>query len=165
MADDRLCLGAIAGAHGVRGEVRIKTFTETPEAISAYGGLQDEAGTREFIISRVRSAKGGVVASIKGISDRDGAEGLKGTRLYVPRERLPKPDEDEFYHADLIGMEAKTSDGATSGTVKAIHNFGAGDVLEITGEQTIFIPFTRAAVPEIDLDARLIRVIPPEEIE
>ena len=165
MGKNRLCLGVIAGAHGVRGEVRIKTFTETPEAIGAYGPLQDEAGSRAFEITRVRAAKGGVVAALKGVSDRNDAEALKGTRLYVSRTQLPEPDEEEFYHADLIGMSACTADGTELGKVKAIHNFGAGDVLEIAGEEPLFIPFTRQAVPSVDLENRNIHVTPPEEID
>lgn len=169
MADNRLCLGAIAGAHGVRGEVRIKTFTASPEAIGTYGALQDEAGTREFEITRCRASKGGVVAALKGVSDRNAAEALKSTRLYVNRAQLPDlSGEDEFYHADLIGLAAQLADGTDFGMVIAIHNFGAGDMLEIRlpdEKETVYLPFTRETVPQVDMEERVLTVTPPEEVE
>lgn len=150
-----VCIGAVAGAHGVRGNVRIKPFTEVPEDVAAYGPVSDADGARVFDIQLVGEAKGVVVARVTGIADRDAAEALKGLRLYVPREKLPDADEDEFYHADLIGLRVLSEEGDALGTVQAMHDFGAGDLIEIRleGDRTVLLPFTRAIVPVIDLDA------------
>lgn len=165
MGETRLCLGAITGAHGVRGDVRIKTFTATPEAIGDYGPLQDEAGAEKFEISRLRAVRYGVVAAIKGITDRGAAEALKGTRLYISRAALPQPEREEYYHADLIGITAIYTNGAPAGAVKAVHDFGAGDVLEIENGKTLFVPFTCEAVPRIDLDEGVLTVAPPDFLD
>lgn len=168
MADKgkRLLLGHITGAHGVRGEVRIRTYTQAPKAIGAYGPLQDEAGARRFTITDLRVAKDGVVARINGVGDRDSAEALKGTPLYVERAVLPdEGGEDEFYQADLVGLVAVSTDGAALGQIVAVQNFGAGDLLEIrpaTGGDTFLIPFTRDIVPDIDLEAGWLLLEPPE---
>ena len=127
----RLCLGAIAGAHGVRGDVRLKSFTENPLDIAAYGPLMSEDGTRRFEIVKLRAAKDHVVATVDSIASREEAMALKGTRLYVDRDRLPAPDEDNWYHADLIGLEARREDGTRLGEVTAVYDYGAGDLLEI----------------------------------
>jgi 16S rRNA processing protein RimM len=159
----------ITGAHGVRGQVRIKSFTERPEDVAAYGEVGDEAGARLWRLRAVgRTGKGHVLAAIEGIADRDAAAALKGERLYVPRARLPRPEEDEYYHADLIGLEARLEDGELLGTVRAVYDFGAGDVLEVvgagagvSGKGVVMVPFTRAAVPKVDPDAGWLVVVPP----
>ncbi len=151
----RLCVGIITGAQGVRGAVRIKSFTAVPEDVAAYGPLADEAGKREFALRPVGRAKGVVIATIAGVADRDAAERLKGMRLYVARDKLPAPGEEEYYHADLIGLAAVLRDGTPLGRVRAVHEYGAGDSLEVVSESgaTVMVPFTRAAVPEVDLAA------------
>lgn len=158
-----MLLGRIAGAHGIRGEVLIKSFTAAPEDIGAYGALSTADGSRAFEIASARSTpKGGVVARLKGISDRNAAEALKGTDLYVARDHLPPPSDDEFYYADLVGMTAVTPDGATLGEIVAVQNFGAGDLLEVrlAGKaKTELIPFTDAVVPDVDAAARRVTVV------
>lgn len=161
---ERVLLGHISSAQGIRGEVVIKSYTAVPEDIAAYGPLTDASGTRTFEITVVRGAKKGVIARIRGIDDRNAAEALRGTELFVDRERLPEPDEDEVYHADLIGLEAVTSDGMTVGEVVAIQNFGAGDLLEIRlagRARTEFVPFNHDFVPEIDIAAGRVTVLMP----
>ncbi len=164
---NRICLGVIAGAHGVRGLVKIKCYTEAPGDIAAYGPLSDEAGTRRFEIAVKGMAKGAVLAGIAGIDDRDAAQALKGTRLYVDRAALPAPSEEEtYYHADLVGLVAEDREGGRIGRVAAVHNFGAGDLLEIErddGGPEDLVPFTKAAVPEVDLDAGRLVIEPPVE--
>ena len=159
----RVLLGRIAGAHGIRGEVLIKSFTAAPEDIGAYGALSTADGSRAFEIASARSTpKGGVVARLKGISDRNAAEALKGTDLYVARDHLPPPSDDEFYYADLVGMTAVTPGGATLGEIVAVQNFGAGDLLEVrlAGKaKTELIPFTDAVVPDVDAAARRVTVV------
>lgn len=153
----RVMLGRIASAHGLRGEVVVHAFTSAPEDIAAYGPLSDEAGARAFELKIVRVTDKGVVARIRGIGDRTSAEALKGTALWVARERLPDTDEDEFYHADLIGLEAVAPDGSRLGEVVGVQDYGAGDLLEIrlSGKrQTEFVPFTAAFVPQIDVEGR-----------
>ena len=129
--DKRVCVGVITGAHGVRGAVRLKSFTAEPEDVAGYGPLEDERGERRFALRIVGSAKGVLIAAISGIDDRDRAEALRGLRLYLPRSALPPTDEEEYYHADLIGLDAALADGTPIGTVRAVHDFGAGDTLEI----------------------------------
>ena len=162
----RVCIAQIGAAHGVRGEVRLKAFTEDPLSVRRYGPLETEDG-RRFEIEAVRPTKDDMlVARLKGISDRDTAERLTNLRLYVGRDRLPKPADGEFYHADLIGLAATTADGAPFGTVKAVHNFGAGDLLEIepaAGGATVMLPFTEATVPTIDIAGGRVVIAPPEE--
>jgi len=162
----RVCIAQIGAAHGVRGEVRLKAFTEDPLSVRRYGPLETEDG-RRFEIEAVRPTKDDMlVARLKGISDRDTAERLTNLRLYVARDRLPKPADGEFYHADLIGLAATTADGAPFGTVKAVHNFGAGDLLEIepaAGGVTVMLPFTEAIVPTIDIASGRVVIVPPEE--
>jgi 16S rRNA processing protein RimM len=151
----RLCVGIITGAQGVRGAVRIKSFTAVPEDVAVYGPVADEAGQRAFVLRPVGRAKGVVIATIAGVADRDAAERLKGVRLYVARDKLPAPGEEEYYHADLIGLAAVLRDGTPLGRVRAVHEYGAGDSLEVASESgvTVMVPFTRAAVPEVDLAA------------
>ena len=162
---DRVLLGHIAGAHGIRGEVLIKSYTEDPAAIASYGPLHDETCDRSFVVTKTRVAAKGVIARIEGIADRTAAEALKGTSLFVDRDRLPEPDDDEFYHADLIGMAVVTTAGEHIGDVVALQNFGAGDLLEyrlLDSRRTEFLPFTIAFVPEIDGDARRVIVRLPD---
>ena len=166
---DRICVAQFGAAHGLRGEVRLRSFTQDPTAVTAYGPLESEDGTRRFTIEGLRPAKDAFVAQIAGVGDRDAAEKLTNLKLYVSRDRLPQiEDDDTFYHADLIGLSAVTPDGAELGRVTAILNFGAGDLVEIRpegGGEPLMVPFTDAAVPEIDLAARRIVVVPLTEIE
>jgi 16S rRNA processing protein RimM len=148
----RVCIAQIGAAHGVRGEVRLKAFTEDPLGVTRYGALESEDGKQRFEIEAVRPAKDMLVARLKGISDRDAAEALRNIRLYVARERLPATEADEFYHADLIGLVVTDKSNHRLGVLMAIHNFGAGDLLEISldSKTTILIPFTQAAVPIVN---------------
>jgi 16S rRNA processing protein RimM len=159
----------IGAAHGVRGEVRLQSFTENPTAVANYGSLESEDGAQRFEIESLRPAKDHFVARIVGIGDRDAAERLTNIKLYVARDRLPPLDDDgAFYHADLVGLAAVTSEGAALGRVTAIHNFGAGDIIEIkpeAGGEPIMVPFTATAVPEIDIAARRIVIVPPDTVE
>jgi 16S rRNA processing protein RimM len=154
MAGARICLGQIGAPHGVRGEVRLHSFTANPTAIAAYGPLETEDG-RVFAIESLRPAKHAFVARLSGVADRDAAERLANTKLYVPRERLPEPVEaDEFYHADLIGLRAVDRAGRECGIVVAVHNFGAGDLIELKptdSAQTELLPFDAVTVPEVDI--------------
>ena len=165
--EPKICVGVVVGAQGLKGAVRIKPFTETPEGIAAYGPLTDEAGAQSFEVTIVGRARGVVTAKIAGIADRNAAEALKGLRLYVPRSALPAPEEEEFYHSDLIGLRAELRDGRTAGVVTAVHDHGAGPYLEIgaAGGRALILPFTRRAVPVVDLAAGRLVIDPPEEIE
>ncbi|MDH3666715.1 MAG: ribosome maturation factor RimM [Paracoccaceae bacterium] len=156
--ETRICVGAIAGAFGVRGEARIKSFCAEPEAIADFGPLTIEDGAREFTLKLTRPVKEGFAARLSGVATREDAEALKGTRLYAPRDRLPALPDDEFYHADLIGLAVLDTGGAEIGRVRAVHDHGAGDMLDViplpgTGGSEVLIPFTRAAVPTVDLGA------------
>ena len=165
---NRVCVGVIAGARGLRGQVRIKSYTEDPAGLAAYGPITDEAGTRRFALTVTGKAKGVVLARIEGVGDRDAAQALRGTRLYVDRAALPEPDEEEvYYHADLIGLSAEDAKGRPLGRVIAVQNYGAGDVLEIEGPDhaVLIVSFTRAVVPVVDLDGgRLVVELPGEII-
>ena len=166
---DRICVARIGAAHGVRGEVKLWPFTEDPLAVASYGPLETADGKRRFEIETLRAAKDHLVARIKGIADREAAQALTNTELYVARDRLPAIEEaDTFYHSDLVGLDAVTQDGTQVGTVHALHNFGAGDIIEIMplgGGEPMMLPFNDATVPKIDLEARQIVVVPPAEIE
>jgi 16S rRNA processing protein RimM len=160
----RILLGRIADAHGIRGEVLIHSYADVPEDIGAYGPLCDAAGARSFEIESARPTAKGVVARLKGVDDRTAAEALKGTELYIDRDKLPAATEDEFYHADLIGLDATDAAGNVIGKIVAVQNFGAGDLLEIrlaNSSRTELVPFTEAAVPSVDLDAGRVVVVPP----
>ena len=163
----QICIARIGAAHGVRGAVKLWTFTEDPFAVKAYGPLVTKDGTRQFEVATAREAKGHLVATLKGIATREEAERLNGIELYIAREKLPVPDEDEYYHADLIGLEAVTTANAPLGRVIAIHNFGAGDIIEIAPPQgpTLLLPFTNAVVPTVDLAQGRVVVEMPKEIE
>lgn len=166
--DNRVLLGYIAGAHGIRGEVLVKSFTDDPADIAAYGPLSNEAGTRTVTLTKVRVATKGVIAMVEGVADRDAAEALKGTQLYVERAMLPEPEDDEFYYEDLIGLDVVTTDGTTIGTVVAIQNYGAGDLIEyrlVGQKRTELLPFIEKFVPEVDLEAGRVTVVLPESRE
>ena len=166
MHASRLCLGAIAGAHGLQGAVRVKTFTAAPEAIADYGPLEDTAGARRFALRLVRVEKGVAIVQIEGVKDRNAADALKGIELFLDRTALPpSEDEEEFYHADLVGLAAVDTNGVRLGTVRALHDFGAGDLIEVlpdAGGQPRVFPFTRETVPDIDLAAGAVTIDPPE---
>jgi 16S rRNA processing protein RimM len=158
-------LGEIGRPQGLQGQVRIRSFTAEPGAIANYGPLEDETGARLFEIDLVRATPKTLTARIKGVTSRSEAEALTGTKLYVPHSRLPEREEDEWYHTDLIGLAAIGRDGAPMGTVIAIHNFGAGDLLEIrpaSGGAAVLMPFIRDTVPEVDVEGGWLRVVPPE---
>ena len=162
----RICVAQIGAPHGVRGEVRIKSFTADPMALADYGALTSEDGARTFEIEALRPAKEVVIARLAGVADREAAEALRNLRLYVPRDRLPAADADEFYYADLIGLAAVDADGTAIGTVAALHNFGGGDLIEITSETggpSLLLPFTKAVVPEVDIAGGRVVVDPPAE--
>jgi 16S rRNA processing protein RimM len=165
---ERICVAQIGAAHGVRGEVRLRSFTEDPMAVTAYGPLESEDGTRHFEIEALRPAKDHFVARLAGIGDRDAAQRLTNIKLYVPRDRLPPIEDDgTFYHADLVGLAAVSPDGAALGTVTAIHNFGAGDIIEIkpaAGGEPLMVPFTDAAVPKVDIAAGHVVIVLPAAI-
>jgi 16S rRNA processing protein RimM len=164
-ADDKLILlGVIGAAHGIKGEVRIKAFTGDPLAIADYGPLTDEKG-RRFEIAEIRPAKEVVVARLKGITSREAAESLNGVNLFVSRDKIPAPeDEDEFLQADLIGCAVVGPDGVVLGTVTTVANYGAGDLLDILlpDGRSVLMPFTKAFAPRIDIAARRIDAVPPE---
>ena len=165
---DRICVAQFGAPHGVRGEVRLRSFTEDPMAIAAYGPLESEDGARRFTIEGLRPAKDHFVARLAGVGDRDAAAKLVNIKLYVSRDKLP-PIEDHgtFYHADLVGLTAVAPDGTPLGTVTAIHNFGAGDLVEIKPQQgeAMLVPFTETAVPEIDVKTRRMVVVLPTVTE
>jgi len=164
---ERVVVARIGAAHGIKGEVRVKAYTGNPRDIAAYGSLEAADG-RRFEVAGLRPAAGPapdmLVVRFKGIDDRNTAETLNGLELSVPRDRLPPAGEDEFYHADLIGLLAMTRDGTALGTVTGVENYGAGDLLEIAPRrgETLLVPFTRAVVPEVDLAAGRVVVDPPE---
>jgi 16S rRNA processing protein RimM len=164
--DRKVCIGAIAGVHGVRGLVRIKSFTDAPEDVAAYGPVTDASGSRRFVIEAKGMVRGMVLAHIDGVDDRDVADRLRGTELYVDRDVLPVPGTDEFYHTDLIGLDVEMRDGAHLGRVKAVQNYGAGDILEVARDDggIDMLPFTHAVVPEVDLTGRRLVVKPPYEV-
>jgi 16S rRNA processing protein RimM len=168
MATERVCVGAIAGAFGVGGEVRLKSYCAQPEAIAAYAPLYTGDGRRSFTLRITRTINNGFAARLSGIASKEEADALRGTELFADRDKLPNLPDDEFYHADLIGLEVFDTGGARLGTLRAIHNHGAGDILEIfaPGRKTaLLLPFTRAAVPTVDLTAGRIIADPPEETE
>jgi 16S rRNA processing protein RimM len=168
-ASSKVRVARIGAAHGVHGEVRFWPFTEDPEAALGYGPLETEDGTRTFEVESLRPAKDFFVARLKGVDDRTAAEKLTNLELFMPRDRLPPIEEDDtWYQADLVGLSAVTPAGDTLGTILAIHNFGAGDVVEIAlagGSKTLMLPFTESAVPEVDVKNKRMVVVVPEESE
>lgn len=169
MVKDRILVGRFGAPHGVRGEVRLQSFTGVPDAIAAYKPLFDASATRQFTIQALRPVKNAMfVARIKGIDDRAGAESLTNLELFAPRDCLPEPAEDEFYLADLIGLAAADEAGEAIGRVVNVVNFGGGDILEIApkdGGQTLLLPFSKAVVPRIDMKAGRLTIAPPVEID
>lgn len=164
---DRVCIGAVAGAFGVKGEVRLKSFTAVPEDIAAYGALQTEDGSKSFEVNLTGQTKGALVGRLSGVPTKEIADRLRGVRLYVDRAKLPEPEDDEYYHADLIGLAVFDTGGSELGRVKAVHNHGASDLLEIDpadGGASVLLPFTLEAVPAVDITAGRIVADPPEGV-
>jgi 16S rRNA processing protein RimM len=164
MSSGRVLLGVVTAPHGVRGLVRIKSFTEQPMAVAAYGALSDETGKKAYRVEALSASREMVLARIEGVADRTAAEGLRGLRLYVERERLPAAGEREWYEADLIGLGVVGKDGRDWGKVIAFHDFGAGPVMEVSGGSSateLMLPFTDEAVPEIDVEGGKVVIDPP----
>jgi len=162
---ERVCVAQIGAAHGIRGEVKLRSFTGDRLAIKEYGPLESEDGAARFTIESLRTAKDHLVVRFAGIDDRNAAERLTNLRLFVPRTRLPATQADEFYHADLIGLKAVDAQGHEFGTVIAVQNFGAGDLLEIKtpeGGETVMLPFTVTTVPAVDIAGGRIVIDPPQ---
>jgi 16S rRNA processing protein RimM len=168
LSREHVCVGAIAAAHGIKGEVKIKAFTVDPASVGAYGPLLDETGQRRFALSAVRpNGESTVIARVEGVSDRNAAEALRGLRLYALRSALPKAEEGEYYHHDLIGLDAVLASGESFGKVVGVDNFGAGDVIEIkpaTGDSVV-LPFTDETVPTVDLAAGRVVVVLPQGLD
>jgi 16S rRNA processing protein RimM len=162
-----VCVARIGAPHGVRGAVKLWTFTEDPLAVQHYGPLASKDGARRFEVTHVREAKGHLVATLKGVDSREEAERLKGVELYVAREKLPATEADEYYHADLIGLAAVNAANEPIGRVTAIHNFGAGDIIEIAPPSgpTMLLPFTSAVVPVVDIAGGRVVIELPAEVE
>ncbi|MHA6324658.1 ribosome maturation factor RimM [Roseivivax sp. CAU 1753] len=165
--DNRICVGVIGGAFGVNGEARIKSFTADPEAIVDYGPFETEDASQTFEMQITRPVKQGFAVRLSGVRSKEDADALRGTQLFVPRDRLPQLPDDEYYHADLIGLTVQDTGGALLGTVKAVLNHGATDLLEVTqpdAAQTVLLPFTQSVVPTVDLSAGKIVADPPDGI-
>jgi 16S rRNA processing protein RimM len=160
----KICVGVIMGAHGVRGEVRLRSFTDDPESIFAYKPVTDEEGKRAFTLKRKGMMKDHFIVSLKGVTDRNAAEALRGTELFVERAILPPAGKGEYYEADLVGLAAKTEDGKTLGKVLALHDYGAGTFLEIepVKGKSFMLPFTDAFVPDVNLAKGFIQIVVPE---
>lgn len=162
-----VCIARIGAAHGVRGAVKLWTFTEDPFAVLDYGPLSTRDGARRFEVSNAREAKDHLVATLQGVTTRNDAEKLNGIELYVPREKLPPAEDGEYYHVDLIDLAAVSMDGEPVGRVVAIHNFGAGDVIEIAPPKgpTLLLPFTDAVVPTVDIAGGRVVIEMPGEVD
>jgi 16S rRNA processing protein RimM len=163
---DWVCVAVVATAHGIGGALKLRTFTERSEDVAAYGPVYDREGERLFRLRVIGAARGGVLAEAEGVSDRNAAEALRGVELFVPRAALPELDEDEFYQTDLEGLLALRADGSRLGIVRALGNFGAGDVIEIEADdgRRLSLPFDRRTVPEVDLERGRLVVEPPAEL-
>jgi len=159
----RVLLGEISGVHGIRGDLLVRTYTATPESIASYGPLTDATGVKTFSLKIVRVTDKGVVARVAGIADRTAAEALRGTKLFIAREKLPEPDTSEYYHSDLIGLKALAHDGTPLGKIVSVQNFGAGDLLELQPPEgaSEFIPFEDQWVPTVDLSSRSVVIRRP----
>ncbi|MFO6464728.1 ribosome maturation factor RimM [Jannaschia sp. KMU-145] len=159
---DHVCLGAVMGSYGVRGEVRLKSFCADPSAVGDYGLLVSDGGTA-YAVTVLRPIKGGYAVRLSGVPHKEAADALKGQRLWAPRDALPALPDDEFYHSDLIGLVAVDTGGADLGRVHAVHDHGAGDLLEVrpAGGASVLVPFTQAIVPTVNLRARRIVIDPP----
>jgi 16S rRNA processing protein RimM len=168
MTSDLICIGSIAGSYGVQGEVRLKSFCAEPADIASYGPLTTEDGTRSFTVHLTRPVTGGYSARLSGVGTKEQADALRGTALCVDRSKMPSLPDDEFYHADLIGLAVYDTGGAVVGRVTAVHNHGAGDLLDVqpeSGKSALLLPFTRAIVPTVDLKARRVIVDVPEGLD
>ena len=168
MSSDLIQVGRVAGAFGVRGEVRITSFTADPVALVDYKDLKREDGSPGLTLTSGRAVKGGVIVRAREVETREQAEALRGLKLYISRDRLPDPEEDEFYVTDLIGLAVETADGEALGRIKSVQDFGAGDLLEIApieGGATWYLPFTREAVPEVRIADRVVVAVKPNEVE
>ncbi|KAE9628993.1 ribosome maturation factor RimM [Parasedimentitalea maritima] len=162
---DLICIGAVAGSFGVRGEVRLKSFCAVPEDIESYSPLKSEDGSQSFSVSLTRVTNNGFVAILGGIDTKEQADAIKGLRLFAPRDTLPHLPDDEYYYTDLTGLEVFDTGGTRLGQVKSVENHGAGDLLEIHGpglKDTVLLPFTQAAVPTVDLEQGRIIADPPD---
>ena len=161
-----MCVAAVATAHGIRGTFRLKSFTERPEDVAAYGPVFDRNGQRLFALDIIGPAKGGVIVKAEGIGDRNAAEALRGMELFVPRSALPAPDDDEFYYSDLEGLDVFHVDGVRIGAVERVVNHGAGELIEITDDhgKLHLVPFDKASVPVIDIENRRIEIAPRPEL-
>ncbi|TMM52945.1 ribosome maturation factor RimM [Sulfitobacter sabulilitoris] len=162
---DKVCVGAIGGSYGVRGELRIKSFCAVPEDIETYSPLSTEDGTQSFALALIRPIKNGFAARIASVTTKEQADALKGVQLFADRDQLPSLPDDEYYHADLIGLRVFDTGGTELGTVKSVQNHGAADLLEVQipdSSTTVFLPFTVAAVPTVDLATGRIVADPPE---
>ena len=162
-----VCVGVVTGARGLKGEVRIRSFTAEPADIVAYGPVWDKTGERSFGLRITGQSKGQIVATVQGIANRNAAEALKGQELYVPRDALPEPEDEEFYHVDLLGLRAELTEdpsatGEFLGRVRGVHDFGAGSMIEVDGGPAgvLVVPFTRAAVPVVDVAGGRIVIAP-----
>ncbi len=166
-AERKVCVARIGAAHGVRGAVKLWTFTDDPFAVKAYGALSTKDGARQFEVEQAREARDHLVATFKGVTTREEAERLNGVELYVARDQLPATEEDEYYHTDLIGLAAVTTADEPLGRVIAVHNFGAGDIIEIAPPSgtTMLLPFTKAIVPTVDLAGGRVVIEMPQEID
>lgn len=167
-AKDRICIGSVAGAFGVQGEVRLKSYCAEPTTIADYGPLWTEDGSRSFKVTLTRPVAAGLGARLSGIKTKDEADALRGTNLFVDRARLPKLPDDEFYHADLIGLSVQDTGGKVLGRITAVHNHGAGDLLEVSGpglKTALLLPFTLAVVPTVDIQAGRVVADLPEGLE
>lgn len=165
----RICIGAMAGAHGVKGEFKVRSFTDDPADVAAYGRLSNEKGDKHFTLRLIRQPKPGLlIARAEEVKTREDAEALKGTKFFIDRDCLPAPDEEEFYYEDLVGLKAQTAEGVSYGKVKAVLNFGAGDLLELFQIPDVkgsrLIPFSKEVVPVLDFENRLIIIDPPEDL-
>lgn len=156
-------MGVVTGARGLRGELRIKAFCADPDGLFDYGPLTDEKGQKTFKGRITGEAKGQLLARLEGISDRTAADAIKGQKLYVTREALPEPDEDEFYYSDLVGLKVELTDGEDFGVIHWVLEAGAGASLEVETETgTVMVPFTKAAVPVVDIQNGRVVVDPPD---
>lgn len=161
--DPKVCVGAVVGAHGVRGQVRVKSFTADPADVAAYGPVESEDGTKRYKLMVMGEAKGLIIVRLDGVTDRDAAEALRGTKFFVPRDRMPETEEDEFLYSDLVGLRAEDADGTVIGTVRGVADYGAGEVLDIgcAGGGAFMVPFTKLAVPVVDVAQGRVVVEPP----
>ncbi len=165
MSGDKICVGAIGGAYGVRGELRVKSFCAVPEDLESYSPLTSEDGSRTFHLALVRTVKNGFVARVVEVTSKEEADALKGVQLFADRDQLPSLPDDEYYHTDLMGLEVLDTGGTLLGTVKQVLDHGAGDLLEVQrpgSSETVLLPFTLAAVPTVDLAAKRIIADPPD---